>query len=469
MRQTIELRVYSSRHGRHMDEWSLMLGESQHEMDLIKVYPECRLQRIIGFGGAFTEASAHVFARMPEGAQERLLRAYFGSDGARYTLCRAPIMSCDFSLSPYSYHLRPLDAGLRGLDLSHDDREIIPLIRRAQALEPTLELIASPWSPPAYMKTNFNRRLGGRLRRSFYGRWAKIMARYVAHLAEAGIPVTRLTIQNEPEARQIWESCIMSGVQEASFAAERLRPELARAGFGDVKLLGWDHNKQRALERARSAFDDPAHPDALDGLALHWYSGDHFEAVGHVRQCWPHKELIASEACEAFAGTGARLSREDELAAAEHYAHDIMGDLNSGVSAWIDWNLLLDERGGPNHVGNFCAAPAFFDTTGRRFGDSCKDGLQLTDTLAWITHFSRFIRPGAHRVLVTRCADDIEATAAMNTDGSLAVVLLNRQGQAAKHTLCVHMGEHDLCGDLSLPGHTIMTVSCKGGLLGYAA
>ena len=117
-----------------MDEWSLMLGESQHEMDLIKVYPECRLQRIIGFGGAFTEASAHVFARMPEGAQERLLRAYFGSDGARYTLCRAPIMSCDFSLSPYSYHLRPLDAGLRGLDLSHDDREIIPLIRRAQAL-----------------------------------------------------------------------------------------------------------------------------------------------------------------------------------------------------------------------------------------------------------------------------------------------------------------------------------------------
>ena len=120
-------------------------------------------------------------------------------------------------------------------------------------------------------------------------------------------------------------------------------------------------------------------------------------------------------------------------------------------------------------MGNFCAAPAFFDTTGRRFGDSCKDGLQLTDTLAWITHFSRFIRPGAHRVLVTRCADDIEATAAINTDGSLAVVLLNRQGQAAKHTLCVHMGERDLCGDLSLPGHTIMTVSCKGGLLSHAA
>ena len=95
MRQTIELCVYSSRHGRHMDKWGLMLGESQHEMDLIKVYPECRLQRIIGFGGAFTEASAHVFARMPEGAQERLLRAYFGLDGAGYTLCCVPIISYD--------------------------------------------------------------------------------------------------------------------------------------------------------------------------------------------------------------------------------------------------------------------------------------------------------------------------------------------------------------------------------------
>ncbi|OFK23720.1 glycoside hydrolase family 30 beta sandwich domain-containing protein [Olsenella sp. HMSC062G07] len=459
------MRRYQSQHADHLRPSALALApDDGTETNLIKVYPDVLRQEVLGFGVAVTQASAHVFAGMPEDAQERLLDACFGPDGAGYTLCRTPIMSCDFSTAPYDYHSGLLDAGNRRLDFSADDAGIVPVLRRIRDRRPELELVATPWSPPAYMKTTLRRTFGGRLRPAFHQRWADLMARYVEHMGERGIAVTRLTVQNEPEAVQTWESCLMDGRQEARFATEALRPALECRGLGRVRILGWDHNKQRAVERARTAFEDADNPDALDGLALHWYAGDHFEAVRHVRDTWPHKELLATEACEAFRGSGRGLSADDELSAAEHYAHDLLGDLNAGAGAWLDWNMLLDERGGPNHVGNYCAAAAFFDMTGGGFGGTCADGLQLTDTLAWVSHVTRFVRPGARVALVSRCANDVEATAAVNEDGSLVVVLLNRRGHDAFHKLCI-AGTRDLpsrCAPLSLPARSITTLVLEG-------
>ena len=418
------------------------------EMRLVKVYPHILGQRIIGFGAALTEASGYVFSQMDPQTQSRFLELCFGRDGNRYTLCRLSIQSCDFSLVPRAYMARR-DDSLAGFSIDDDWAYVLPLVKAAQGINPALQFMGTPWSPPAWAKTNRTMKYGGRLRRDSYDIWARMIARALLAYRDEGVEIGRLSVQNEPHARQTWESCLFDAYQEREFLHGYLKPALRTAGLAHVKTLVWDHNKESMLDRASAFLDDKAAARDVDGVAFHWYSGDHFEAVQATRELiGQDRELVFSEGCDAFsAGDPSR-----ELPHAEHYAHEIVGDLAAGANGIIDWNILLDAKGGPNHVGNFCDAPIMYDTaTGH---------MNVRLPFYYLGHFSRFVSPGALRVLATSFTTDLETCAFANPDGSYALVVLNRTNRAIPFGLTWGASENSKprLAHTTAPAHSIQTI-----------
>lgn len=412
-------------------------------MRVINVYPECHYQKIRGFGGAFTESSGYNLTRLPEAVQEEVIKAYFGQEGLRYNLGRTHINSCDFALGNYAYDEDEEDASFEKFDIGRDKKYILPMIVRAKdAAGEKIELLASPWSPPAYMKTNNEMNHGGKLKEEYRARWAEYIAHFLKEYKSAGVPVSMITVQNEPMAVQTWDSCIYEAEEEMVFVRDYLGPTLEWEGLSDVQIFVWDHNKEILFERANGVLSDEKAAKYTAGVAFHWYSGDHFEAVSLVREKYPDKELIFTEGCVEYS----RFADSSEVAKAEMYAHDILGNLLAGTNGYLDWNLLLDELGGPNHVKNYCAAPIMCDTA--------KGTMEKRLSYYYIGHFSRYIRRGAVRLATTRFTDKIEAVAFENPDGSRVTVLMNRTGEDI--WLSLREGEEGI--SFVVKAHSILTV-----------
>ena len=400
-----------------------------------------RFQEFLGFGGAFTEAASVTLDKLPAHVRQEILEAYFSPGrGHGYTLCRTHINSCDFALGNYAYTEVEDDVALAHFSVDRDRRSLIPLIRDAMSLAGgSLRLFASPWSPPAWMKTNSRMNGGGKLRPECRQAWANYYVRYIQEYAREGVPVWGLTVQNEPEACQTWDSCLYTGEEERDFVRDYLGPTLRDAGLDDVKLIIWDHNRDRMYERARIVLDDPRAADYVWGVGFHWYCGDHFDNVQLVHEAWPDKRLMFTEGCQEG---GPHVGSWET---GERYARSIIQDLNHWTVGWVDWNLVLDETGGPNHVGNFCSAPIIADT---RTGEAL-----YQSPYYYIGHFSRFIRPGARRLGCAPTLDDLEATAFLNSDGTLAVVTLNRSKQPLEFLLRIDGRE----ARADVPAHGIKT------------
>jgi len=398
-------------------------------------------QTIIGFGGAFTEAASVTLDKMPPHLRKEILDAYFSQEkGNAYTLCRTPINSCDFSTGNYAYTEVEGDVGLDYFQIDRDRQSLIPMIREAMGLSNgKLKLFASPWSPPAWMKTNGQMNGGGKLRPEYRTAWANYYVRYIQEYAQAGIPIWGLTVQNEPEATQSWDSCLYTGEEERDFIRDFLGPALDNARLGQIKLIIWDHNRDRMYERAKLVLDDPQAAQYVWGVGFHWYCGDHFDNVQMTHDAYPDKQLIFTEGCqEGGPHTGA-------WEPGERYARSMIQDLNRWTVGWVDWNMALDETGGPNHVGNFCSAPILADT---------KTGEVLyQSSYFYIGHFSRFIRPGARRVACAKSLDDLEASAFLNADGGVAVVALNR----SEHPIDFLLKTQGVQAETAIPAHGIKT------------
>lgn len=381
---------------------------------VLNVYPEITGQTVEGFGGAFTEAAAESFLSLDEEAREEFLEGYFGAEGLCYSLGRIHMNSCDFALGNYTY-VEEGDETLETFNIEHDRRAIIPLVKKAmECAGGELSLLVSPWSPPAYMKTNGEMNHGGKLKKEYYKLWAQYYVKFILACKEEGLTIRYLTVQNEPAAVQTWDSCIYTGTEEGSFAADFLCPALREAGLSEIQVFIWDHNKEDMYARAKESFQVPGCRDAVSGVAVHWYTGDHFDGIRAVKQMYPEKKIFFTEGCVEY-------SRFDEAAEVQHgemYAHDMLGNLKAGVEAVLDWNLLLDEKGGPNHVGNYCAAPVMCDGQG---------GLQKKLSYYYIGHFSRYIKPGAKQLMTSCYTDGVECLAFLNPDGERVVIILNRQ------------------------------------------
>lgn len=253
--------------------------------------------------------------------------------------------------------------------------------------------------------------------------WAEYICRFIEAYQQAGVDVKMLSSQNEPKAVQTWDSCLMNAAQEREFIQHHLYPALKRHHLEDVCLLIWDHNKERVFDRVSETLNNPEVAEMVGGAAVHWYSGDHFEALQMTHERFPKLQLVFSEGCVEFSRFGGTHQVRD----AEMYAHDVIGSMNHGLNAFIDWNLLLDGKGGPNHVGNFCSAPAMYDEeTGE---------LRYNLSFDYLGHFSHYIRPGAVRIGMSRFGEALEALAVRNPDGTIVVVVLNRRDEDAKFFL----------------------------------
>ncbi len=411
------------------------------ENQLINIYDDVQYQEIIGFGGAITEASAITAYKLGEANRNKILEAYFDADkGIGYNVVRTHISSCDFSLGNYDY-VQDGDEKLETFDISRDKDKIIPYIQGARDLVgQDFTFYASPWSPPPFMKTNGKKNNGGQLKPEFRDAWARYYLKFVEAYEAEGIPVWGLTVQNEAKAVQPWDSCIYSAEEEKDFVRDYLGPKLWEAGRKDIRLMIWDHNKERVYDRAKVAYEDAEASPYIWGIGFHWYSGDHFDALSVTHDRYPNKGLIFTEGCHEG---GVQLG---SWKSGERYAHDIIGNLNNWMQAWTDWNIVLDEIGGPNHVENFCDAPIIADTK--------NDSLTFQSSYYYIGHFSKYIRPGAVRVGSSKYTEQLATTAFKNTDGTIAVVVLNRTDAEVPYIL----RNRDQVAETTIPAHSIQTL-----------
>jgi glucosylceramidase len=439
----LELTTFPENRKRTRRQWLAFVDDDGEENEAVNLYPELAYQTFEGFGGAFTDSAGYVFSLMSKELQQRLLNAYFGPNGARYTLGRLHLDSCDFSLEPYTALSDPNDRSLASFSLERSEKYLLPLIRAAQkTLGKTIPLMAAPWSPPAFMKTNEARAGGGSLKAEYRSLWAEYLCTYLVELRKRGFDLRRMTIQNEPNATQTWDSCVYTAEEEKVFLRDFLIPALRQHKLDDMELFIWDHNKERVYERARDVLDETLSP-LIAGIAFHWYSGDHFEALHLIQEQFPGKKMVQSEACIEYRV----LSKDNMFQGAQKYAHDIIGDLNAGMSAFYDWNLVLDEEGGPNHVKNFCDAPFLYHTNSGL--------LEERPSFSYISHFSRFIRSGARRIAFSRYTDALELTAFRNPDESIAAVFLNR----TRDTLPINLRVAGKLTAFHLPPQSIATAT----------
>lgn len=438
---------------------TLEADEPRHlESGVLNIYPDITYQTIDGFGGAITESVASLLQKMSPEACDSLLKDCFSSEGNRYKFLRMHMDSCDYSLEQYAAVADPIaDPNLETFTIERDRKYAIPFIKKAMEIssEP-LSILVSPWSPPAAWKTppakpkndlsvyggffagmmpkvdydTPSRCNGGSLKPEFYPSWAKYLVKYIQAYLEEGLPVTMLSIQNESIAATNWDSCVWTAKEQKDFLKNHLYPAFEEAGLTDkVGIYIWDHNKERVLEYSRDIIDETT-DKMIEGIAFHWYSGDHFEALEMTSKLFPNKVLMSSECCclhtpgqsgmfSALFGDSTlpeTVEQNDAIA----YAHDIIGNLNKGMNRWIDWNICVDEQGGPRHVPGGFTGPitAYADGTYKK-----------TITFDYIGHFSKYILPGAKRIGYSKCDSNIEMTAAKNPDGSIAVVILNKENK----------------------------------------
>lgn len=400
-------------------------------------------QTFLGMGGAFTDATAINFFKLPDSIQKEMLSAYFDSvNGIGYNLSRIPINSCDFSLRSHSY-VNENDSTLKSFSIKPDMEFRIPFIKRALAVAATdYTIFASPWSAPAWMKTNNSMLQGGKIIPKYYQAWANYYVRFVNEYEKQGIPIWGLSVQNEPMSPQTWESCTYSAEEERDFVKYYLGPNLHRNNLGRLKLIIWDHNRGLLYQRAKVVYDDPQASKYVWGAGFHWYSGENFDNVRITHDAYPDKNLLFTEGCfYPF-----NYSRINEWIWGESYATSIMNDLNNWAVGWTDWNMLLDENGGPNHKKLFCYAPLIYDFS--------KGKLNYMNSYYYIGHFSKFIRPGAKRIVCSSATDKLMATAFINPDGKIAVVVMNKTEKAVDCKLWYGSN----IAKFGIPAHAIITM-----------
>ncbi|MBS1794719.1 MAG: glycoside hydrolase family 30 protein [Acidobacteria bacterium] len=412
------------------------------------VMPRKSFQTFLGIGGSFTDAAAETFAKLPADKQVEFLAAYFDKDrGIGYTLGRTTIHSSDFSSASYTY-IEEGDRPLKTFSLAHDEKFRIPLIRRAiEKAGGKLLLFASPWSPPAFMKSNQTMLQGGKLLPEFRQTWADYFVKYIRAIEREGIPIWGVTIQNEPMATQRWESCIFTAEEERDFLKNYLGPTFWKNGLKDKKIIIWDHNRDLITHRVAAILDDPEAAKYVWGIGFHWYetwAGGQpmFENLELVNAMYPDKKLLFTEGTvEKF--DPARLQFWDN---GERYGRSMINDFNNGTVGWTDWNLLLDETGGPNHAANFCFAPLHADLK--------KGELIYTPSYYYIGHFSKFIKPGAKRIAAAASRSRLLTTAFLNPDGKIVTIVMNESDSTVKYNYVIGTAS----AEIEIPARAIQTL-----------
>lgn len=430
--------------GRKLEKLDIasMRTKDSDSIPLIRILPDKKYQTITGFGGAFTEASAYLLNKLSKEKRTEILQAYFHENGAGYSLTRTHINSCDFSLGQYSY-APTADKNLDDFSVKEDMDDIIPMIKEAQKISKDgFKIIASPWTAPPWMKDN-NAWVGGKLLPEYYDTWALYFSKYLKAYKKQGVAIWGITVENEPHGNgNNWESMHYSPQEMNDFVMNHLGPKLDKDGYKELVLLGYDQNRAGIKEWADAMYKDEYSSKYFDGMAIHWYEStyDYFpEALQYAHQKAPNKYLIQTEACidsevphwkddawywqKEATDWGWDWAPENQkylhpkYVPVYRYARDIIGCLNNWVDGWVDWNMVLDQNGGPNWFENWCVAPVLVNIE--------SDEVYYTPLYYTMSHFSKFIRPGALRIGFENPDQELMFTAVQNPDKTIVCVLFN--------------------------------------------
>jgi glucosylceramidase len=284
---------------------------------------------------------------------------------------------------------------------------------------------------------------GGKLKPEYRDVWARYYVKFLDALKAEGLTPFAITVQNEPAAVQIWDSCIYTAEEERDFIKHHLGPVM-KDHHPDIHIVIWDHNRDILVERGDTVLQDEEARAYVWGTGLHWYVSEAFENLTTLHNLHPDKHLIFTEGCiEGGVHLGAWHT-------GERYARNMIGDFRNYNEGYLDWNLVLDETGGPNHVGNFCDAPIICDTT--------TDTIHYESSYYYIGHFSRHIQVGAIRTESIGQSDTLQHVSFLNPDGSEVLVVLNETDET-KH---LHVRFTDEDAVIVLEPHSISTLVKRG-------
>lgn len=439
----------------------------------IEVLPNEEFQKYYGFGASFTESSAWNLATIPVDTRKDVLTKLFSpTEGAGFTLTRTHINSSDYSNNHYTY-VEEGDEDLstfsvhedmkgfsgeendqvRGIELVEPSYDIIPMILEASSIPGAdFKIIASPWSPPSWMKTGETAEMtNGSLRPEYYGIWAKYISKYVSAYKEQGITLWGITPQNEPlhAHNAQWDSNGFTPEQGRDFLRDHLGPQLVKDGHlnlndleSGLRVLIYDHNKSTMNDYVAKTYEDPEASKYAWGTAFHWYTNSELKANNYyakelteLQNNWPNKGMIHTESSidiDANDPIGQYWRASTDYAGTfvpfETYTYDIITDLNHGTQGYIEWCSILSNQGQPNPYNNYNSAPVLINPV--------TDEVIYTPLYYLLSHFSKFIRPDARRIgLKGKEIEGLIYTAAKNTDGSIAIVVFNKNDEALQLSL----------------------------------
>ena len=352
----------------------------------------------LGMGGAITEASAYNYSLLSKAKKRELIDSYYSSNGLNYELGRVSIGSNDFSLKSFEYLTND---NLNNFNIDQDKKYVIPLLHDIYK-EKKLDLIASPWSPPSFMKTNHNLLHGGRLKRKYYELYSDYLIKYLDEYHKLGFNIKYLTMQNEPFARQRWESCIYPLRKQKLFINDYLIDKL-----NDTQILLWDHNREHLNKVVNKLY---INNKKIAGVGMHWYTGGYYEKIKEVHNKYPDYLIINTEMCCGYS----KYNKLNWINDAELYLKDIISCMNNGVNAYLDWNILLDYNGGPSHKANYVKSAIILNED--------KNDIIKTPIYYYLYHISHFIKRG-YKIITCNSINDLYVVCACNKDDVILVVM----------------------------------------------
>lgn len=388
--------------------------------------PHTRMQGVEGFGFALTGGSAMLLQALPAAARASLLGSFFGpgtSGGISVSYLRVSIGASDLDPFVFSYDdgAAP-DPSLSRFSIAQDEKYLIPTLKEILAIQPTLSLLGSPWSPPAWMKSN-NGTMGGGLLDEYQAAYAQYFVKYVQAYAAHGITIGAITPQNEPLNPKNNPSMVMQAADEARFIRDHLGPALRAAGLG-TKILVFDHNCDTP-EYPLAVLADEAARAFVHGSAFHMYLGN-ASAMGLVHDRYPDKAVYFTEQWTGSMGTFS-----GDLM--WHSRNIVIGTLNNWSQTVLEWNLASDPEFGPHTPGGCDAC------LGAVTIDPSKGSAKINVSYYIIAHASRFLPKGSVRIASTPLTS-LPSVGFVTPAGDLVVLVLNDSAEDATINLGIEGG-----------------------------
>jgi glucosylceramidase len=374
----------------------------------LRLNPKTKFQQVLGFGGAFTDATCYTFNQLSPEAREQLFHDLFHPSQMGLSTGRICVGSSDYSTKVYSYDEGEADPDLARFSIDHDREYILPVLRQARQANPDLFLFSTPWSPPGWMKFNGSM-LGGSMRAYYFPAYAKYYLKFLQAYAAEGVPVQALTSQNEVDTDQDGKmpACIWPQEYEIQFIRDHLGPLLESSGQA-TKIWILDHN-YNLWGRVLCTLEDEKVRKYVNAVAWHGYYGTP-EMMSKVRDVYPDVEMHWTEGGPDYTDPG-------YLTDWCKWGVTFSDALNHWCRSITAWNLALDERGRPN-IGPFpCGGLVTINSQTKQITRSGQ---------YWaFAHYSRAIRRGARRIDSQSTVANLRHVAVENPDGQQTVILTN--------------------------------------------